>query len=41
MLLWSYISAMIILLGAEFTVQYARRMRGEAPPVSYEEPKRG
>ena len=32
MLLWSYISAMIILLGAEFTVQYARRMRGE-PPV--------
>ncbi|HJX38465.1 MAG TPA: YihY/virulence factor BrkB family protein [Anaerolineae bacterium] len=41
MLLWSYMSAMIILLGAEFTVQYARRMRGEAPPVSYVEPKRG
>ncbi|MDH4209447.1 MAG: YihY/virulence factor BrkB family protein, partial [Anaerolineae bacterium] len=40
MLLWSYISAMIILLGAEFTVQYARRMRGEAPPVLYVEPKR-
>lgn len=40
MLLWSYISAMIILLGAEFTVQYARRMRGEAPPIFYEEPKR-
>jgi membrane protein len=31
MLLWSYISAMIILLGAEFTVQFARRLRGEAP----------
>jgi membrane protein len=41
LLLWSYISGVIILLGAEFTVQYARRQRGEAPPVSYEEPKRG
>ncbi len=28
-LLWSYISGVIILLGAEFTVQYARRRRGE------------
>jgi membrane protein len=41
LLLWSYISGLIILLGAELTVQYARRRRGEAPPVSYEEPKRG
>jgi membrane protein len=41
LLLWSYISGLIILLGAEFTVQYARRQRGEAPPVSYEEPERG
>jgi len=40
LLLWSYISGLIILLGAEFTVQYARRRRGEAPPVRYEEPKR-
>jgi len=40
MLLWSYISGVIILLGAEFTVQYARRRRGEAPPILYEEPKR-
>jgi membrane protein len=39
-LLWSYISGLIILLGAEFTVQYARRRRGEAPPVRYQEPKR-
>jgi len=29
LLLWSYISGVIILLGAEFTVQYARRRRGE------------
>ena len=28
-LLWSYISGVIILLGAESTVQYARRRRGE------------
>jgi membrane protein len=28
-LLWSYISGVIILLGAELTVQYARRRRGE------------
>jgi membrane protein len=41
LLLWSYISGVIILLGAEFTVQYARRRRGEAPPVVYVEPKRG
>jgi membrane protein len=27
LLLWSYISSVIILLGAEFTVQYARRKR--------------
>lgn len=40
LLLWSYISGLIILLGAELTVQYARRRRGEAPPVRYEEPKR-
>jgi YihY family inner membrane protein len=40
LLLWSYISGLIILLGAEFTVQYARRRRGEAPPVLYVEPKR-
>jgi membrane protein len=40
MLLWSYISGVIILLGAEFTVQYARKRRGEAPPILYEEPKR-
>jgi membrane protein len=40
LLLWSYISGVIILLGAEFTVQYARRRRGEAPPVVYVEPKR-
>jgi YihY family inner membrane protein len=40
MLLWSYISGVMILLGAEFTVQYARKRRGEAPPVFYEEPKR-
>jgi len=40
MLLWSYISGVIILLGAEFTVQYARKRRGEAPPIFYEEPKR-
>lgn len=40
LLLWSYISGVIILLGAEFTVQFARRQRGQAPPVSYEEPKR-
>jgi membrane protein len=40
LLLWSYISGLIILLGAEFTVQYARRRRGEAPPVRYVEPKR-
>jgi len=26
-LLWSYISGVIILLGAEFTVQYAKRRR--------------
>jgi membrane protein len=37
MLLWSYISAMIILLGAEFTVQYARRRRGETPAIAGEE----
>lgn len=29
LLLWSYISGVIILLGAEFTVQYARRRRNE------------
>jgi membrane protein len=29
LLLWSYISGVIILLGAEFTVQWARRRRGE------------
>lgn len=29
LLLWSYISGVIILLGAEFTVQYAKRRRGE------------
>jgi membrane protein len=29
LLLWSYISGVIILLGAEFAVQYARRRRGE------------
>ncbi len=29
LLLWSYISGVIILLGAEFSVQYARRRRGE------------
>ena len=29
LLLWSYISGVIILLGAELTVQYARRRRGE------------
>jgi membrane protein len=40
MLLWSYISGVIILLGAEFTVQYARRRRGQAPPILYVEPKR-
>jgi len=40
LLLWSYISGLIILLGAEFTVQYARRRRGEAPPIRYTEPKR-
>jgi membrane protein len=40
LLLWSYISGLIILLGAEFTVQYARRRRGEAPPVLYIEPER-
>lgn len=40
LLLWSYISGLIILLGAEFTVQYARRRRGEAPPILYTEPKR-
>jgi membrane protein len=40
LLLWSYISGLIILLGAELTVQYARRRRGEAPPVLYKEPKR-
>jgi membrane protein len=40
MLLWSYISGVIILLGAEFTVQYAKRRRGQAPPVLYVEPKR-
>ena len=34
LLLWSYISAVILLLGAEFTVQYARRRRGEAPAGS-------
>ncbi|MGB9300648.1 MAG: YihY/virulence factor BrkB family protein [Anaerolineae bacterium] len=39
-LLWSYISGVIILLGAEFTVQYARRRRGQAPPIFYHEPKR-
>jgi membrane protein len=27
LLLWSYISSVIILLGAEFTAQYARRTR--------------
>jgi uncharacterized BrkB/YihY/UPF0761 family membrane protein len=26
-LMWSYLSGMIILLGAEFSVQYARRTR--------------
>jgi membrane protein len=31
LLLWAYISAVILLLGAEFTVQYARRRRGETP----------
>ncbi len=31
LLLWSYISGVIILLGAEFTVQYARRRRGKQP----------
>ncbi len=41
LLLWSYISGLIILLGAEFTVQYAKRRRGEAPPVLYVEPQRG
>jgi membrane protein len=40
LLLWSYISGLIILLGAEFTVQYARRRRGQAPPILYTEPKR-
>lgn len=29
LLLWSYLSATIILLGAEFTVQYARRRRSK------------
>jgi YihY family inner membrane protein len=29
MLLWSYVSGAIILLGAEFTAQYARKRRGE------------
>ena len=29
MLLWSYMSGAIILLGAEFTAQYARKRRGE------------
>jgi membrane protein len=29
LLLWSYISGVIILLGAEFTVQYARRRRSK------------
>lgn len=28
-LVWSYLSGVIILLGAEFSVQYARRRRGE------------
>jgi membrane protein len=37
LLLWSYMSGMIILLGAELTVQYARRRRGERPPGSEEE----
>jgi membrane protein len=37
LLLWSYISGVIILLGAELTVQYARRRRGEAPPGSEKE----
>jgi membrane protein len=37
LLLWSYMSGMIILLGAELAVQYARRRRGETPPGSEEE----
>ena len=37
LLLWSYMSGMIILLGAEFSVQYARRRRGETPPGSDQE----
>lgn len=40
-LLWSYISGIIILLGAEFTVQYARRRRGEPPAVSGWEERTG
>jgi membrane protein len=30
LLVWSYLSAVIILLGAEFSVQYARRRRGKS-----------
>ncbi len=37
LLLWSYMSGMIILLGAELSVQYARRRRGERPPGSDQE----
>lgn len=33
LLVWSYLSAVIILLGAEFSVQYARRRRGKSSGI--------
>lgn len=33
-LLWSYMSGVIILLGADFSAQYARRRRGEYPAAT-------